>query len=173
MALQLLEMKPPTSIFDPLLEQMARDAGVSVDKLSNIIGGNIEGALLTIPADILLTKLGAKLAELFGGGLGLYYSLTGLKGRGRLQDDGIQISSRVISAVLDPTADDIKELQADWGRFWQGLITLNVGEVLWSLIRPPSTYIPTLQQSPRTGGGSPYTGGTPSGRQPASRVQYM
>ena len=157
-----MAMQAPTAVFDPLVAQMARDGGVDPAKLASIIGGNVEGALITVVPDMLLTKLGAKIAELLGGGFGLYYAMTGLKGRGRVQDDAAQISTRVLTAVIDPTPNDLREIQANFSNFWNGILQGRWDQALWAFIRRPEEYMPRI--------GSPFNRPPPGDKTPGKET---
>lgn len=141
----------PTSMLDPLVEGWARQAGMETKELASIVGGNLLGGAIGMPLDIFLTQLGSKVASFFIGAAGLMLGTYTLKGQGRLQLDTMQIGSRILTEVLDPSPDDIRMLQRQVGDFVEGLLQGRVDRVLYAFVRRPqeiTSLIPTSAPAP-------------------------
>jgi len=137
----------PTSMLDPLVKGWAEQAGMRTDELASMVGGNLLGGVIGVPLDIFLTQLGSKVASFFIGTAGLLLGTYTLKGQGRLQLDTMQIGSRIMTEVLDPSPDDVKAIQKQVGDLVDGLITGRWDRVAYAFIRRPSE-ITSLVPSP-------------------------
>lgn len=124
-------------MLDPYVEGWAKEAGMETSTLASILGGNIIGGVIEIPIDMFLTEFGAKLASGAIGLAGLLLGTYTFHGQGRLQVDVMQIGSRVIMEILDPSPQQIKEIQRNVGDFFDGLIQGRLDKVLYSVIRNP------------------------------------
>jgi len=127
----------PTSMLDPFVEGWAREAGIPTETLGSMVGGNIIGGLVGIPLDMFLTQLGSKIASVFVGAVPLLLGTYAFKGRGRLQLDSMQIGSRIITEILDPSPQQIKEIQKNVGDLIDGLIQGRWDKVAYAFIRNP------------------------------------
>jgi hypothetical protein len=127
----------PTSMLDPYVESWAKEAGMDKDTLSSIFGGNMLGGIISIPLDMFLTQLGAKLAEGALGGLGLLLGTYTFKGQGRLQLDTMQVGSRLFSGILDPSPQQIKEIQKNIGDIIDGFVQGRWDKVAYAIFRNP------------------------------------
>ena len=127
----------PTSMLDPLVKGWAEQAGMRTEELASIVGGNFMGGAITVPLDMFLTQLGSKVASFFIGAFGLALGTYTFKDQKRLQLDTMQIGSRIMTEVLDPSPDDIKMLQKQVGDFVDGLINGRWDKVAYAFIRNP------------------------------------
>ena len=158
----------PTSMLDPFVEGWAREAGMDTRQLSSIVGGNAIGGAITIPFDIFFTQLGSKVASFFLGATGLLFGTYTLKGQGRLQLDTMQIGTRILTEVFDPSPDDIKALQKQIGDFMDGIFQGRLDKVLYAFVRnpreitgiiqPPTQQKPTEEKPTETSEKQPPTG---------------
>lgn len=130
----------PTSMLDPYVESWAKEAGMNTDALSSIIGGNVLGGLIGVPLDMFLTSLGSKIAQTFIGGAGLLLGTYTFKGQGRLQMDTMQIGSRLFSELLDPSPQQIKEIQKNIGELIDGFVQGRWDKVAYAIVRNPREF---------------------------------
>jgi hypothetical protein len=138
-------------MLDPYIGAWAAEAGLPADQLSSIFGGNILGGLIGMPFDLFLTQLGAKLAETFLGGIGLLLGTYTFKGQGRLQVDTIQVGAKLFSMFLDPSPQQIAEIQKNIGSVVDGIVYGRWDKVLYGFVRNPrefQTMIPPLPPRP-------------------------
>lgn len=130
----------PTSMLDPYVESWAKEAGMNSDTLSSIIGGNVLGGLIGVPLDMFLTQFGSKLAQAALGGVGLLLGTYTFKGQGRLQLDTMQIGSRLFSELLDPSPQQIKEIQKNVGELIDGFVQGRWDKVAYAIVRNPREF---------------------------------
>jgi|GEM_PF-7082130 len=130
----------PTAILDPFVEGWAKEAGIETAELSGILGGDIIGGLIGVPLDMFLTQLGSKIAS---GALGLAGLLVGtytLKGQGRTQLDVMRIFSRLTTEILDPSPQQIKEIQKNIGDLIDGFVEGRWDKSVYALVRNPREF---------------------------------
>ena len=129
-----------TSILDPLVEGWAREAGIATKELSGILGTDIAGGIIGLPLDMFLTQLGSKIASLFIGAAGLLFGTYSMKGQGRMQLDVMGISSRVMTEVLDPSPQQIKEIQRNISDLIDGAVAGRWDKVAYAIVRNPREF---------------------------------
>jgi len=130
----------PTAILDPFVEGWAKEAGIETKELSGILGGDIIGGLINVPLDMFLTQLGSKIAS---GALGLAGLLVGtytLKGQGRTQLDIMRIFSRLTTEILDPSPQQIKEIQKNISDLIDGFVEGRWDKSVYALVRNPREF---------------------------------
>lgn len=130
----------PTSILDPLVDGWAKEAGIPTEELSGILGGDIIGGLIGVPMDMFLTQLGSKLASAFLGVGGLLFGTYTLKGQGRVQLDVMRIFSRITTEILDPSPQQIKEIQKNISDLFDGLVEGRWDKAAYALVRNPREF---------------------------------
>lgn len=118
------------------------------EELSNIIGGNFIGGAIGVPLDLFLTTLGSKIASLAIGAAGLLFGTYTLKGQGRMQTDTMQISARVLTEFLDPSPQDIKDIQAQIGAVMDGALEGRWDKVAYALVRSPRDFEGLIPSGP-------------------------
>jgi hypothetical protein len=127
-------------MLDPYVESWAREAGIETATLSSIFGGNMLGGLISLPLDMFLTQLGAKIAEGALGAVGLLVGTYTLKGQGRLQVDAVQLGSRLFSDILDPSPQQIAEIRKNIGDIVDGFVYGRWDKVAYALVRNPREF---------------------------------
>jgi len=130
----------PTSMMDPFVEGWAKEAGMETGTLSSILGGNIIGGLIEIPMDMFLTPLASKIMSFILGGAGLLLGTYTFKGQGRVQLDTMQIGSRIITEILDPSPSQIKEIQQNVGNLIDGVAQGRWDKIAYSFFRNPREF---------------------------------
>jgi len=138
----------PTSMLDPLVEGWAKEAGMDTNTLSSIFGGNILGGIIGVPLDMFLTDLGSKIAQAALGGLGLMLGTYTFKGQKRLQLDTMQIGSRLFSEILDPSPQQIKEIQKNVGELIDGFVQGRWDKVAYAIFRNPREFTGLVSPPP-------------------------
>jgi hypothetical protein len=138
----------PTSILDPLVEGWAKEAGMTTENLSNIVGGNFIGGIAGVPMDMFLTQLGSKLVSFAVGAAGLLFGTYSMKGKGRMQRDTMQISARILTEFLDPSPSDVKAIQRQIRMLVQGVTQGRFDKVAYSLVRSPQEFAGLLPSPP-------------------------
>lgn len=135
-------------MLDPLVEGWAKEAGMDINTLSSIFGGNVLGGLIGVPLDMFLTDLGSKIAQAALGGLGLMLGTYTFKGQKRLQLDTMQIGSRLFSEILDPSPQQIKEIQKNVGELIDGFVQGRWDKVAYAIFRNPREFTGLVPQLP-------------------------
>lgn len=130
----------PTAMLDPLVHGWASEAGIPTEELSGILGGDIIGGLIGVPMDMFLTQLGSKLASFFLGGAGLLFGTYTLKNQGRVQLDAMRISSRIMTEILDPSPQQIKEIQKNISDLIDGFVEGRWDKAIYSVVRNPREF---------------------------------
>ncbi len=130
----------PTAILDPLVKGWASEAGIPTEELSGILGGDIIGGLIGVPLDMFLTQLGSKIASGAIGLAGLLFGTYTLKGQGRMQLDSMRISSRIMTEILDPSPQQIKEIQKNISDLIDGFVEGRWDKSLYAIIRNPREF---------------------------------
>lgn len=141
----------PTAVLDRFVEGWAKEAGIPTPQLSGILGSDIIGGLVGVPLDMFLTQLGSKIASLFLGGAGLLFGTYTMKGQGRAQLDTMSISSRIMTEILDPSPQQIKEIQRNISDLIDGFAEGRWDKMAYSIIRNPrelTGLIPQLSGTP-------------------------
>jgi len=136
----------PTSMLDPFVAGWAKEAGMDNETVSSIFGGNILGGLIGVPLDMFLTQLGSKIAQAALGGVGLVLGTYTFKGQKRLQLDTMQIGSRLFSEILDPSPQQIKEIQKNVGELIDGFIQGRWDKIAYALFRNPREFTGIVPQ---------------------------
>jgi len=126
-----------TSMLDPMVEGWAKEAGMETGQLASMMGSNILSGVVKIPMDMFLTELGGKLASGLMGLVSLLLGTYTLKGQGRLQLDSMQFGSRMVTEILDPTPQQMRDIQRNVGDFVDGWIQGRWDKVAYSIIRNP------------------------------------
>jgi hypothetical protein len=127
-------------MLDPYVEGWAREAGMEPGTVSSIFGGNILGGLISLPLDMFLTTFGSKLAEAALGGVGLLLGTYSFKGQGRLQLDTMQVGSRLFSALLDPSPQQIAEIRRNIGDMVDGFVYGRWDKIAYAVFRNPREF---------------------------------
>jgi len=135
-------------MLDPFVAGWAKEAGMDNETVSSIFGGNILGGLIGVPLDMFLTQLGSKIAQAALGGVGLVLGTYTFKGQKRLQLDTMQIGSRLFSEILDPSPQQIKEIQKNVGELIDGFIQGRWDKIAYALFRNPREFTGLTQQPP-------------------------
>jgi len=144
-----------TSMLDPYVDAWAKEAGMDTGTLSSVFGGNILGGIIGLPLDIFLTQLGAKLAEAALGGVGLLLGTYTFKGQGRLQIDTMQVGSRLFSALLDPSPQQIKEIQKNISDVIDGFVYGRWDKIAYAFFRNPREFTGMLPSPVQTSNQTP------------------
>lgn len=126
-----------TSMLDPFVEGWAKEAGMDTGQLASMMGSNIIGGVVKIPIDTFFTELGGKVVSGLIGLASLLLGTYSLKGQGRLQLDSMQFGSRMVTEILDPTPQQVKEIQQNVGDFFDGWIQGRLDKVAYAFIRNP------------------------------------
>jgi hypothetical protein len=127
-------------MLDPYVETWAKEAGMDTGTLSSIVGGNALGGLITVPFDMFLTQLGSKIASALLGGVGLLLGTYTFKGQGRLQIDTMQVGARLFTELLDPSPQQIKDLQKNVGELVDGFVQGRWDKVAYAIFRNPREF---------------------------------
>jgi len=130
----------PTALLDPVVDGWAKEAGIPTEELSGILGGDIIGGIIGIPMDMFLTQLGSKIASGAIGIAGLLFGTYTMKGQGRAQLDVMRIFSRITTEILDPSPQQIKEIQKNIGDFFDGIFEGRWDKALYAVIRNPREF---------------------------------
>jgi hypothetical protein len=127
-------------MLDPYVDSWAKEAGMDTSTLSSIIGGNTLGGLITVPFELFLTTLGTKLASALLGGVGLLLGTYTFKGQGRLQIDTMQVGARLFTELLDPSPQQMKEIQKNVGDVIDGFVQGRWDKVAYAVFRNPREF---------------------------------
>jgi len=134
-------------MLDPYVDAWAKEAGMDTGTLSSIVGGNALGGLITVPFDMFLTTLGSKLASALLGGVGLLLGTYTFKGQGRLQIDTMQVGARLFTELLDPSPQQVKEIQKNVGDVIDGFVQGRWDKVAYAVFRNPREFAGMLPAS--------------------------
>lgn len=126
-----------TSMLDPMVDGWAKEAGMETGQLASMMGSNILGGVVKIPMDMFLTELGGKLVSGLMGLASLLLGTYTLKGQGRIQLDAMQFGSRMVTEILDPTPQQVKDIQRNVGDFVDGWVQGRWDKIAYSIIRNP------------------------------------
>lgn len=130
----------PTTMLDPVVDGWAKEAGIPTAELSGILGGDIIGGLIGVPMDMFLTQLGSKIASGAVGIAGLLFGTYTLKGQGRMQLDVMRIFSRITTEILDPSPQQIKEIQKNISDFVDGIFEGRWDKAVYAIVRNPREF---------------------------------